>query len=662
MRIGIGLGLGPDGFAAAAQAARQAKAAVPRPDLALAFGSIRLDQRRVNAGLLSELDPGTLLGGSSYAEITNAGVTQGSVAVLLIETEAKIGFSQSKLKVRPMLTGRALARPHKPARNGALRVGLMVSALRTGRESDLLTGLESRLGRFPVFGGICSGDYDAGLSDRRFFGTYQYGKRLSMESARLALLDLPKPQNVAFGFEHGWQPVGPPVRITRTAGDRVYEVDGMPVLDFYRQFIGRDVSGDFFEKMIQRYAFSMVLEDRGEKRSILKLPVRLSVRSGWVSYYPVEDLKGKTVQLIQSSRVSLIDGARKAAESCRRALNGRPDLVLVVSCCTRKAILHSKMDSEIAAIRRVFGNDVPIFGYYSGGEITPYLSRCADISDVNKPLSGSRYHTTTVGVMAISSGKPVRALVPPRVRTADGDAAELRRQLAASEKILDSTEAFMTNLSRKAYLDGERLKKQNDVIFRYTPHKVWERVKESVSQGVYELEDRDFKGAFLFMDVKGYTHYSEGHSPKQVVAALNKVFGRATDIIYEEDGDVDKYIGDCIFAAFPDALSAARAGGRITSLLEDLHREGVPFELRIGVNAGRAVRANVGSASRREYTFIGDAVNLAQRLESNCTPGRMLLSAQAYRAAKRAVRLVEARTIQVKGKARPIKVFECAAR
>ena len=117
-----------------------------------------------------------------------------------------------------------------------------------------------------------------------------------------------------------------------------------------------------------------------------------------------------------------------------------------------------------------------------------------------------------------------------------------------------------------------------------------------------KLADAEFNGAFLFMDVKGFTAYSEGHKPAEVVAAVNQIFEPCVKAIYANGGDVDKFIGDCIFAAFRRALGRRR-GAHDLETSRSSARAAAPFEVRIGVNAGRAVRANVGSSARREYTL-----------------------------------------------------------
>ncbi len=657
MRIGIGLAGGSDPAKAARDAVRQAKKAVPEPSLAIAFAGVKLDQKKVHAALCSVLNPEILIGGSSYAEVTPAGVTKDSVAVLLLDLPgAGFRFAGAPCAKDPAKAGEQIAAAVglTPDR---CPLGLVFSGISDGRDDRLLRVLHERLPGAPFFGGLTSGDHDAGMDRPEFWRNWQYaGGLLSNGAARLAMIDLPLDAKVGFGFEHGWAPVGPLARVTKAKGGRVFAIDGVPALDYYRQFFGDRSSREVMLRSIQRHGFALHLEGAHKGKTLLKLPVRFDFDAGWIDYYPPEDLQGRSVQLIAATRAGVVGGARDAAKRALEALDGRkPSLVLAISCCTRGRFLNSRLDAEMDAAREVFGRGVPIFGYYSGGELLPFLSRYSDAADASKAFGGSYYHTTTVGFLALSvPGRPKTA-APKKAPASCARTPE--RQLALSEAALDDTESFLANLSRKSADDADVLRKQGEVIRRYTPHNVWKAVGKRAAKGVYELPDAAFEGAFLFMDVKGFTSYSESHSPREVVAALNKILGPATDAIHACGGDVDKYVGDCIFAAFRDPAGAVEAGRRVLDLVAGLARKGGPFTVRVGINSGRAIRANVGSGDRREYTYIGDAVNLAQRLESNAEPGTMLVGAGVYAQVRRKWPKARKRRLTVKGKAKAVTAY-----
>ena len=131
----------------------------------------------------------------------------------------------------------------------------------------------------------------------------------------------------------------------------------------------------------------------------------------------------------------------------------------------------------------------------------------------------------------------------------------------------------------------------------------------------------------LFSDIRGFTSFSEGRAPEEVVARLNEYFTAMTEEVFKQGGTLDKYLGDGLMAIFgapvsyPDhARRALAASVGMLKRLEGLNREWqergqVTLEVGIGVNSGSVVVGNIGSPDRMDYTVIGEEVNLASRLE-----------------------------------------------
>jgi len=176
----------------------------------------------------------------------------------------------------------------------------------------------------------------------------------------------------------------------------------------------------------------------------------------------------------------------------------------------------------------------------------------------------------------------------------------------------------------------------------------------------------------FFSDLQGFTGISEKLGPKELTAFLNQYLTAMTDIILEEGGTVDKYEGDAIIAFWNAPLSqpdhaerAVRAALRCQDRLAELRpafRElvGKDVHMRVGLNTGRAVVGNMGSESRFDYTMLGDAVNLASRLEGvNKQFGTFTMMSAATRdAVGAALASREIARVAVVGRGEPVTVHE----
>ncbi len=183
---------------------------------------------------------------------------------------------------------------------------------------------------------------------------------------------------------------------------------------------------------------------------------------------------------------------------------------------------------------------------------------------------------------------------------------------------------------------------------------------------------QDTIATILFSDVRGFTTLTEALGAQGTVTLLNDYFTIMVDCISEEGGMLDKFIGDAIMAAFgvpvghdDDEDRGVRAGiNMLTSLREwNIEREAngqPPVDMGIGLNTDNVVSGNIGSPKRMDYTMIGDGVNLAARLESACKQyaAKLLISEYTYAKLKATYRVRDIDEVIVKGKTKPVKVFE----
>ncbi|HEX7701141.1 MAG TPA: adenylate/guanylate cyclase domain-containing protein [Kofleriaceae bacterium] len=198
-----------------------------------------------------------------------------------------------------------------------------------------------------------------------------------------------------------------------------------------------------------------------------------------------------------------------------------------------------------------------------------------------------------------------------------------------------------------------------------------EEVLAHVMAGEVELGGKTLEITILFCDLRGFTTFAEKRTAQELVGILNEYFTDMVDCVMAEGGVVDKYIGDNIMAVFgapvsrpDDAQRAVRAALKMRVALAKLNtrfaERGIePLRFGIGLHTGEVVAGNIGSARRMEYTVIGDAVNVASRLESKTKDLEtdFLISEATRERLTEEVDVVAMGEVQVKGRVAPVKIF-----
>ena len=204
---------------------------------------------------------------------------------------------------------------------------------------------------------------------------------------------------------------------------------------------------------------------------------------------------------------------------------------------------------------------------------------------------------------------------------------------------------------------------------KYVPQDV---VNEIVQNPDQALIGKNAKVAVLFSDIRSFTTISETLSPEIIVDSLNRYFTIMVDIIYNRRGVIDKYIGDAIMAIFgapkeygDDVQQAIYVGlemlENLKSFNENQKKKELPeFKIGIGINYGDVTVGNIGTAQKMDYTVIGDAVNLASRLEglTKVYGISIIVSEEAVAFAKNYFYFREVDRVKVKGKLKPVKIYQ----
>ena len=228
---------------------------------------------------------------------------------------------------------------------------------------------------------------------------------------------------------------------------------------------------------------------------------------------------------------------------------------------------------------------------------------------------------------------------------------------------------FALNMSYGYFVEARGKRQITGLFGQYIPPELVDEMAKNPDGFSMEGESREM--TVLFTDVRGFTTISEGLDPKQLSQLMNEFLTPLTEVIYKHRGTVDKFMGDCIMAfwgaplADPNhARNAIMAGLEMHDALAKLKTEfdarGWP-EIRIGVglNTGRMSVGNMGSKLRTAYTVMGDAVNLASRLEGITKEyGADMIVGEATREAVPDVIFRELDRVRVKGKDEAVAIYE----
>ncbi len=232
--------------------------------------------------------------------------------------------------------------------------------------------------------------------------------------------------------------------------------------------------------------------------------------------------------------------------------------------------------------------------------------------------------------------------------------------------LIDAGNPFGVAMVLNDVTESKRFARERAMVKRYLP--------SQLVDSLADLKELRLGGArqevsIFFADIRGFTTYSEAHSASEVVDAINVVFGIVQKIISANDGIVDKYMGDAVMSHYnapllpraDHAWLAVKTAWEAQRALHEHHTDNPDsdrLEVGIGVNTGEAVAGNVGASDHMDYTLIGDAVNLAKRLQENAKRNQILVSRRTYELVQGRVQVKKLQPLSVKGRVAAEQVYE----
>ena len=209
--------------------------------------------------------------------------------------------------------------------------------------------------------------------------------------------------------------------------------------------------------------------------------------------------------------------------------------------------------------------------------------------------------------------------------------------------------------------------KENNILKMYVDENVLNFMTHKEFEGSL-MKNELVEGTVMFVDVCGFTAITEQVPANTVVKLLNGLFDTIVKEIIAQGGHVDKFMGDAVMAVFRgeyhldraiDAALAAREQIKNAEALQVGDSTYKP-EISVGINSGEMVSGNIGSVSlkRLDYTVIGDAVNLSQRLQSTAKAGQIIVTEDTYQKAKESFSFEKIGDVSLKNKSKPVTIYE----
>jgi hypothetical protein len=332
-------------------------------DLVFVFGSREhLEEGPALAQLADHFANAKIVGCSTSGEIRGIEATDGTITAAAMRFEStRISSAHVQLSdySSSSAAGAALVErlPKKDLRHiVVLSDGSVVNG------SDLVVGLRRATpSGIQVTGGL------AGDAERFERTLVVYGNR-ALSGQVLAVGFYGSDLRVGYGSLGGWDPFGPERLITRSDGNVLYELDGQSALELYRKYLG-PYAGNL---PTSAFLFPLGLRaDQGEEgvvRTVLKIDEE---RDGMI--FAGDMPEGSYARLMKANFDRLIGGAELAAKNSTNGMNGYPaDFALLISCVGRRIVLKQRIEEELEGVRRVLGDQVPLTGFYSYGEISPF--------------------------------------------------------------------------------------------------------------------------------------------------------------------------------------------------------------------------------------------------------------------------------------------------
>lgn len=346
-------------------------------DLVVCFGSSQMVDDIAPFRELTEAFPGAVIAGCSTAgEILGRQLHDDSMVAAAVEFDStEIKFSSAPVSADSSYdTGARLARDLSEDRG--LRGLFILSDGLDINGSELTRGINSAVpAGVPVTGGLAA-DGD------RFDRTWVLVDGKPTEGHVTAVGFYGESIRIGHGSKGGWTMFGPERLVTKSQGNVLYELDGQPALRLYKEYLG-DLAADLPASGL---LFPLALRSNGDEKELVRTILAVDERSESL-VFAGEIPTGHRAKLMQASFERLLDGAEGAAEYALERTSSNAKLSIAISCVGRRLVMGERAEDELEATLHVLPRGICQIGFYSYGEISPFLEGSCDLHNQTMTLT-----------------------------------------------------------------------------------------------------------------------------------------------------------------------------------------------------------------------------------------------------------------------------------
>ncbi len=391
IKVGVGRSNNVDSKKAGQDACEQAIDQIKqKPDLIMVFSSVSLNQEKMLQGVNMAAQGALIVGCSDSGEITTQGPINKHVAVMAMASDQikfTIGLGKN-VKADSYQAGRAAA--DDVIKKSPQKISLFISILEglTGNGAAIVRGMQSVLGKhFPIIGGSAGDDFV-------FKKTFVYYQDKVLNDAVVGV-GLSGKFSWGIGVKHGWEPIGLPMKVTKSEGAVLKELNNKPALKIYEDYFGKkaeELTKEPIARLAYTYPLGMSVEGSSE---LLIRDVVIANEKGEITC-AAEIPQGSEIRLMIGDQDKAIEAAKKAAENALACLKGNtPKAVFVFDCIARYKLFGSRVGEEITAIQDILGKETPLIGFYTYGEQAPLGG------NIESNICNSVFHNETMCILVL---------------------------------------------------------------------------------------------------------------------------------------------------------------------------------------------------------------------------------------------------------------------